>query len=279
MVVNGATITDAYWVKPLDSALTYEEILFDKNSFATLALLGTYDSFNYASRKANERTPELTNIGSFEKSWRLRNNQWWMYKAANHNELFSEWFVCKLGKALGMNMAEYEPGPEYAKCIMSTDFTFQGQVNFEPAHSLLGDNLDYIFTATTLRELSPSLLPDYIRMIYLDTLVFNPDRHTSNFGLLRNWDGQILGMAPNFDNNLALIANGYPKNITRKEDRLISDLLDILQWDNSLVKYLPEVSEVVVKTILAEMNMRVRREEITQFIMNGYRRIKEGLQG
>lgn len=36
--VNGATITDNYWIKPLDSDLTYEQIRFDNDYFARLAL-------------------------------------------------------------------------------------------------------------------------------------------------------------------------------------------------------------------------------------------------
>ena len=48
-------------------------------------------------------------------------------------------------------------------------------------------------------------------MIFLDTIVANPDRHTNNFGLLRDTNtGMLMSLAPNFDNNMALIARGYP---------------------------------------------------------------------
>ena len=36
-------------------------------------------------------------------------------------------------------------------------------------------------------------IPDYARMIFLDTIVANPDRHTANFGLLRDTKtGELL---------------------------------------------------------------------------------------
>lgn len=40
-------------------------------------------------------------------------------------------------------------------------------------------------------------------IIFMDALCYNIDRHTFNFGILRR-DGEIVGLAPNFDNNLGL---------------------------------------------------------------------------
>ena len=57
-----------------------------------------------------------------------------------------------------------------------------------------------------LKEICPKAIPDYVKMIFLDTIVTNPDRHTANFGLLRNTKtGELTGFAPVFDHNMALI--------------------------------------------------------------------------
>ncbi len=118
--VNGATITDNYWIKSFDSTLTYNDVKFENDYFSRLALKGTYDNFNRAANSKHTKTPELTNTGSFEKCWRLIDGKWWMYKIANYNEQFSELFTYELGKAIGMNMAIYERGNVYIK---SLDFT------------------------------------------------------------------------------------------------------------------------------------------------------------
>ena len=137
--VNGATITDNYWVRPISSDLSYKDIHFNNDYFSTLALKGSYRSFNYATKRKTTHTQELTNTGSFEKCWKLsQNGDWWMYKKANHDELFSEVFIYELGVKLGFNMAVYEKGDGYVK---SLDFT-HGKVNFEPASSFMGDNED-----------------------------------------------------------------------------------------------------------------------------------------
>ena len=87
--VNAATITDNYWIRDIGSALTYGDIDFSDDYFSSLALKGTYNSFNRAASSGRSKTPELTNTGSFEKCWKLIDGTWWMYKSGNENEYFS----------------------------------------------------------------------------------------------------------------------------------------------------------------------------------------------
>ena len=266
--VNAVTITDNYWIKPIDSVLTYADVRFDNDYFANLALTGSYDSFNRAANSKHTRTPELTNIGSYEKCWKLKNGEWWMYKKANHEEMFSELFIYRLGKKLGLNMAEYERGRGYIK---TKDFTDNAKVNFESAYSFMGDNEDYIDNLNVLKNLCPNCIGDYVRMLFLDTVCANPDRHTFNYGVLRNPDtGEIIGLAPNFDNNMALISRGYPKNIKRKNDLLIKLFNELMAYDNDLKQYVPSLSADVVNKVIKSVGMRVKSKEITDFIMNGY---------
>lgn len=265
--VNGATITDNYWVRPVGSELKYADVRFDNDYFSNLALKGTYDSFNRAANSKHSRTPELTNVGSFEKCWKLRDGKWWMYKRANHNELFSELFVFHLGKALGMNMAYYERGQGIIK---SLDFTNSATVNFEPASTFMGDNEEYEDVVAELQNICPEAIGDYVRMIFLDTVIANPDRHTNNFGLLRDVNtGNFIGFAPNFDNNMALIARGYPKKSTSK-DMLISIFNELLENHPEYKDYLPQLKEETVRDILDKINMKVKRQEIIDLVMNRY---------
>ncbi len=269
--VNGATITDNYWIKPIDSTLTYNDVKFDNDYFSRLALKGTYDSFNHAANSKHTKTPELTNIGSFEKCWRLIDGKWWMYKIANHNEQFSELFTYELGKSIGMNMAIYKRGNG---CIKSLDFTNGASVNFEPAFAFMGDNEDYEDVVKKLQELCPLAIPDYIRMIFLDAVVANPDRHTSNFGLMRDIKtGKLLSLAPIFDHNMALISRGYPSRPS-KEDLLITLFNDLTDKHSEYKKYIPEINEILVRNIIDKLNMRVRTQEVVHLVIGRYQLIK-----
>ena len=157
LAVNAATITDNYWIKPINSDLTYADVRFDNDYCSNLALTGNYDSFNRVANSKSSKTPELTNIGSFEKCWKLKNGQWWLHKKANHDEMFSELFIYKLGSELGFKMAEYERGNGVIK---TKDFTDNATVNFEPAFNILGDDEDYIKTVEMLKEICPDAIGD-----------------------------------------------------------------------------------------------------------------------
>ena len=265
--VNGATITDNYWIRESGSNLTYNDVKFSDDYFSNLALKGNYDSFNKAANSKRSKTPELTNVGSFEKCWKLRDGKWWMYKKASHDEMFSELFVYELGKALGMNMAVYERGDG---CIKSLDFTEAASFNFEPASTFMGDNEDYFDVVKALEQICPEAIPDYIRMIFMDTICANPDRHTNNFGLLRDTKtGELIGFAPNYDNNMALISRGYPSK-PRSKDMLISIFNELMEKRPDYRAYLPEVTEEIVRGVIAKLKMKVKSQVIVDLVVGRY---------
>ena len=268
--VNGAKITDNYWIRELGSELTYSDVKFSDDYFSNLALKGNYDSFNRAANSKRSKTPELTNVGSFEKCWKLRDGKWWMYKKASHDEMFSELFVYELGCALGMNMAVYQRGEA---CIKSLDFTDAARVNFEPASTFMGDNEDYIDVVKALEKICPNAIPDYIRMIFMDTICANPDRHTNNFGLLRDTQtGELIGFAPNYDNNMALISRGYPSKSGSK-DMLISLFNELIEEYPIYRSCIPEVTEEMVRVAIAKVNMKVRTQVVVDLVVGRYKQI------
>lgn len=268
--VNGAKITDNYWIREVGSNLTYSDVKFSDDYFSNLALKGNYDSFNRAANSKRSKTPELTNVGSFEKCWKLRDGKWWMYKKASHDEMFSELFVYELGCALGMNMAVYQRGEA---CIKSLDFTEAARVNFEPASTFMGDNEDYFDVVKALEKICPKAIPDYIRMIFMDTICANPDRHTNNFGLLRDIKtGDLIGFAPNYDNNMALISRGYPSKSGSK-DMLISLFNELIEEYPIYRSCIPEVTEEMVRVAIAKVNMKVRTQVVVDLVVGRYKQI------
>lgn len=279
--VNAATITDTYWVKDADSPLKWCDVQFKKAEYSSLALIGGYDNFQKAATSSNKKTQELTNSGSFEKCWRVRDGSWWLYKQATSNQLFSELFAYKLGQELGFNMAEYRAGSRYIKqgirYICSKDFTEGTKYNFEPIVAITGtDVTDYIKTYSKLKQLDSSIASDYVSILFLDTLLYNPDRHCYNFGLLTDPDtGEILRLAPNFDNNMALISDNYPSSCIRKNDILIDDFNALLDsgavWNGYSDTYtLPIITDSLIRKIIRDIGIKVKENFIADFIMTSY---------
>jgi len=254
--VNAATITDNYWVKPLEDNVTqYNDIRFKMNNFADLALTGDVNSLTLHP----SRTPELTNIGSFEKCWRLENNEWWMYKAGKQEELFSELLAYRIGKELGLDIAEYEATGEY---IRNKDFTSSATVDFEPAAAIIGDESDYIDIYEKLIAVDLSFELKILMMYYFDALILNMDRHEYNFGILRDSDtGQIISLAPLFDHNLCLISRGYP--MQDPKDILISDITSLLQYSGKQF-VIPRLTKDNLLRIVNEIPFEPSKTELVQ---------------
>ena len=273
LAVNAATVTDRYWFRPEGSTAQYEDIRFKENYFDTLALRGDPDGFSHKP----SRTPELTNTGSYEKCWRLIDGEWWMYKSGSENEHFSELFLCLLGEKLGLPFAHYEMDGKY---IRTRDFTDGASVNFEPISALMGDNEDYGDCFEAIFALSPALARQYLQIIWFDTVCYNMDRHTGNFGFLRDVEsGEILSMAPNFDNNIALIARGYPSDRSRGKDGILRIFREFLQQSEDARKMLremdlPQITEELLDECLSEAPFDVDGDFIIDFILNGQKLVK-----
>ena len=147
-------------------------------------------------------------------------------------------------------------------------------INFEPASAFMGDNEDYLDVIESLKTICPQAIPDYIRMIFLDTVCANPDRHTNNFGLLRDIEsGNLLGLAPNFDNNMALIARGYPSK-PKANDLLIQLFNEVLEEYPEYRDYLPDIKEDAIRDVIANLHMKVKTQSVVDLIMGRYNLIK-----
>ncbi len=272
LAVNAATITDNYWFKPEGSLATYEDIKFKENYFDELALKGDPNGFSHKP----SRTPELTNIGSFEKCWKLIDGEWWMYKKGDEAEYFSELFICNLGELLGLKIAHYEMDGNY---IRTRNFV-SDNLNFEPMASFTDDD-SYKNCFDILYSISPNIAKEYLTIIWFDTICYNMDRHTQNFGILRCVEtGEIVSMAPNYDNNIALISNGATMKVTRDTDGIIKFFKEFIAEStvaHNLYKdmMLPEITESVVNAALDKTVIEFDREYITNFILNGFQRVND----
>ena len=274
---HAATITDSYWWRPEGSGLKYADVRFTFNHFDKLALRGDLNSMNHPESP----TPELTNTGSFEKCWRLKDGAWWLYKAGDRAQVFSELFIFHLGRRLGFDMAEYLPAEE--GCIKSRDFTEGAAVNFEPAEGLVGTDEDYGRSFEVFYGLDPALAEQFLRIIYLDTLAFNADRHTQNYGVLRDVEtGTALRMAPNYDNNIALLAYGAIRDEVSERDLLIHLFSELLKTDaraRTLAAALPRPTEAMVRECVRETDPTMDADLVCRIVLNRTARLEQELSG
>ena len=276
--VHAATVTDTYWFRSEGESRSYDDIRFKENLFAALALRGDPDSFN----QPYSPTPELTNIGSYEKCWRLSAGRWWMVKRGNELERFSELLIFRIGRALGFPMAEYVQEDD---TVVSPNFTDGASVNFEAAVGLVGDSEDYAENFEIFWNISSEIAREYLQILYMDALCFNMDRHTNNYGILRDVDsGEIVSMAPNFDNNIALFSRGIPEKLMRSNDKLISLYLELLEKEKRALDFaekFPVPTWEMVRECAIQSGVDMSESTVTaacDFIMVGSDIIQEEIQ-
>lgn len=267
--VYGATITDNYWIKPVNKDIQYKDVAFTRNKFDMLALAGDLTTFAYSKA---ERTPELTNIGSYEKCWKRENGQWYLYKKGSAGDFFAEMFTYKLGAYLGYPMAQYELSQGYIRTLNFVNETY----NLEPMAHVMGDNDDYVDNYDYLLTINPILAKEYVDILFMDTLVFNTDRHTYNYGLLRSRKtGEILCMAPNYDNNQAYGATNTGFKLKPQEDLLLRFFSELLQ-KRKIIFNLPAVDFVKVFELVDGIDLPVVqiKEALKEYLPQRYEQFK-----
>ena len=116
----------------------------------------------------------------------------------------------------------------------------------------------------------------YLDILFMDALVFNVDRHTQNYGLLRSREtGEILSMAPDFDNNMALISRGYASDLSNIANPLIGQFQELLREKN--IRYpIPKLTKEVLEHIVNETmpDAEIRRDYVVQFVWQNYERLR-----
>ena len=94
-------------------------------------------------------------------------------------ELFSELMVSLLDQRLGIDVVYYQIHGSTIRCLnfVDTTTTFYG-----PISSLMDDNEDYHDRFACLASISIDLAKAYLKMIWLDSIVYNMDAIQKTLG-------------------------------------------------------------------------------------------------
>lgn len=274
--VSAATITDNFWIRSEGSSAVYNDIRFKENLFADVALEGKLDAFSDGRWQHPSSSPELTNVGSFEKCWRFENGAWWMYKRGDESEQFAELFTAAVTARLGYSGTAYYLTSTGVK---SKDFTENGKYNFDPAIGFIGDNYDdYIFCYEKLQAFGQQFADDYVKLLYVDAICRNVDRHSGNFGVLRDPDtGEAIRLSPNYDNNIALFARlSGTASISAKKDMLITDFMDLIE-QKCIAFEMPALTKAELEKIEEEMPVKDATGMAAEFVYSRQNMIAEEL--
>jgi len=112
------------------------------------------------------------------------------------------------------------------------------------------------------------------------SLVQNADRHNENLGFLRNKrSGRIISLAPNFDNNVALISRTDVLNEDREHFGMCNSFVKFLKSNELAMKLFdeiefPSINDEILEHCFDFEHIHINKENIKKFILNGIKYIK-----
>lgn len=210
-----ASLNDQYWTKQSNDKSKWKDINFFTNDFddsVGLVLLLNREK-NFSEKSFNN--PDFTTDGTLPKRWIIEDGKRYLIKGCDTafmQEPFNEYLAHILCSKLGINSVSYkvlqtknnDGETEYlSKC---ENFVTEN-TEFVPAYYIKetlkqsNNESDYQHFIKCCNALGArNIESDLNKMLFLDFIMANTDRHYRNFGLLRNSDTlEWIGLAPVFD--------------------------------------------------------------------------------
>ena len=210
----GLSLSDPYWLRPAGSGLTWEEVNFFDCAFSC-DIGNVLFCGECSGGKTDFRSPDSTTSGRMKKRWIVQNGRCCLLKGgsgATQQEPYNEVLASAVMERLGIphvtyTLAVQEDYP-YSVCedfiTPETELIpawYVMQTAKRPNHVSVYQH--YLDCCEALGV--PGVREAVDRMIVLDYLIVNEDRHQNNFGVVRNAETlEYLGAAPIYDSGTSL---------------------------------------------------------------------------
>ena len=244
----GLSLSDQYWIRPSED-ITWEKVNFFTNIFTDdigkLLIEGDWSGGSLES-------PDNTSDGVIKKRWKIINNMRCLIKSGFSSvglygaQPYREVFASRLAKLMLK--------PFNTKFVVPYNILKEKDEIFSVCPNFVTVNTEYvqfnqIVLGRSMKDYKEAF--EYCRAFYkdnsfvmdimlmLDYIVLNEDRHTGNFGLIRDVNtGEIIAPAPIFDTGSSLFHNALsinPSMVSAKPFNKDHDL-QISLIDTSLYK-------------------------------------------
>ena len=212
-VTRALSLNDTFWCKPANSDLTWKDVSLYENPFNNVIARLAFEGGLYGELMSTT-SPEFGTDGSFAKCWIRKDSGILLLKTGRREwdgasyEPWSEVMAYQVACTLGLEAVPYHlvswKGHDGKRSPATTCQLFTSeQTGYISAARYL--NVGSAPVGQLLRAYSEVGSEEaFRRVVVLDALTLNPDRHMGNHGFLFDNDTlEVQGMAPVFDNNLA----------------------------------------------------------------------------
>ncbi len=224
-VTKGMSLNDSYCVVPADEVPCFGEYNLFGNNFDTVLSIIAYTGRVPSNQVGSGIPSELSPSGSFPKTWRVVNGQRVLYKAAHDEGLglepVSEYLASQVAGAMGLPHVTYDLSVWQERLCSTCVLMNDAETSFVPFAYMFDrdakDDMNLERALAFFDELGEEVGQRFRSMLVFDAVIMNPDRHMGNYGVFRdNRTGRVLGFAPIFDNNLALLPQYRTEALTEE---------------------------------------------------------------
>ncbi len=224
----GLSLSDQYWIKPDDIDLVWDDINFFHHSFSD----DIGDVLFGAAKKENAlnfSSPDNTSDGFLKKRWKIINGKRCLIKGGSNpfrQQPFNEVIATKIMERLNIPHVPYtliwNKESPYSVC---EDFVDEN-TELVPAWRVMmtqkknNSTSVYQHFVNCCEALGVKNIVSFLdRMITLDYIIANEDRHFNNFGLIRNAETlEWIGIAPIYDSGSSLGYDKLPGQMKSEKD-------------------------------------------------------------
>lgn len=215
----GLSLSDQYWIKPVNEDIKWAEINFFHNKFS-LDVSSMLLNASYESAQLDFMSPDSTSDGMLPKKWvrSAADNKLYLYKAGSgpfEQEPFNELIASKIFDLL--NAAPYvkykivhEDGRYFSVCENfideNTELVTAANMMLTQSPLLLNAENKYDFLLQCCQKFNVPRVKEALDvMLAVDYIICNTDRHYGNFGFVRDVNTlQFVGTAPIYDSGTSL---------------------------------------------------------------------------
>ena len=214
----GLSLTDHYWIRPCNSELTWKDVNFFTNEFSEDMGKVLFGEDIPEKEEINLMSPDNTSDGWLKKRWKVINGKRCLIKASTfpyQQEAYNEVWAYTLAEFLGINHTPYtivtDNSQPYCICetFASKTLEFVSANRIMLNYGKFTGVLSYDMLCKSYEVLGiPNFKAELEKMLVLDYLIYNEDRHLNNFGVLRNSETlEWSGICPIFDSGTSMWYN------------------------------------------------------------------------
>lgn len=214
-LTHAVGINDTFWVKSDKEDIAWKDVSLFQNQFSDVISRLAFEGAGLYGEAISSTSPELSCEGSFRKCFK---------KERLNGEFGSDIFLYKRGGEFGAGLEPYCEvlASEIAKIVSPASVFYElRMLHDKPAsrcniftnedvgyasYAKMHDKRTYSFNDAVNFFEKIGCEQAFREMLTIDSLCFNQDRHSGNYGVLFNNDTlNVISMSPIFDLNLSML--------------------------------------------------------------------------